>query len=154
MTYTFLFILCFNSFTNAIHCSILIFSYTGAQVYSIYDLIPKKEKIFATEKLKLKPNGPLQKAKKKFEQTLNACLNSKFYALYMKYRYPFIPMGLQLVETVFQLLAFYAYANSTASRCFLSQSRIVWIRCESASILRRNFPDVSCRLYRSFPKQR
>ena len=92
--------------------SVLILAYLVAQALSIYFLLPRKTSHKTNEKDR---KGCLQKV----TDVLTAITNSKLFKLYKKYRYPWIPLVLQLVETFFQILAFYSYVIAVPTRYLL-----------------------------------
>ena len=100
---------------HAIHPSVLIFAYVAAQAYSIYSLVPRKTR---HETKKDGKPGRLKKISR-------AVTKSKIYKFYLMYRYPFIPIGLQIFETTSQMVSFGVYVSSIPTR-FASILQLLW----------------------------
>ena len=105
-----------SSFAHTRHPpSVLIFAYFAAQAYSIYSLVPRETRY---ETKKDGKSGRLNKI-------LRAVTKSKIYKFYQMYRYPFIPIGLQIFETTSQMLSFAIYVSSVPTR-FASILQLLW----------------------------
>lgn len=88
-------------------CSVLIVLYVSAIAYSIYSLIPRKTDHDEEEK-----GGCVGKLTK----FANAVQTSRIFLFYERHRNPWIPLVLQLVEIIFQIVAFFFYVNSVPAR--------------------------------------
>lgn len=92
--------------------SVLILAYVVAQALSIYFLLPRKTILKANEK---DCKGCLQKV----SDISTALTNTTLYKCYKEYRYPWIPLALQFVEMIFQILAFNSYITGVPARYLL-----------------------------------
>ena len=97
----------FKLCARATHSSVLLVAYLAAQAYSIYSLVPRKTKAEPNKKDE-KPGC--------HTQILVAVQKSKMYKFYVTYRYPLIPIGLEIFKITSQMLAFVDYAFSVPTR--------------------------------------
>ena len=56
---------------------------------------------------------------------MTAVKNSEIYNFYLQIRYPWIVLALQLVETIFQILAFYSYVTGVPARYLVTLTNII-----------------------------
>ena len=97
---------------HTIKLSILIFAYVTAQAYSIYSLVPRT----TSHKTKANKKGGELGCRQSINSILHFIVTSKIYKLYKMYRNPFIPIGLQIFETISQMMAFVEYAWAVPTR--------------------------------------
>ena len=97
-------------YAHAIHPSVLIFAYIAAQTFSIYSLVPKEIG------LKTKKDGKPGRLKSFLRAVMKSKIIGTLYTFYKTYRYPFMPIGLQIFETTTQMLSFREYVWSVPTR--------------------------------------
>lgn len=115
--------------------SVIIFAYVAAQAYSIYSLVPRISTRIKQVDKKPEKCGCLK-------EILRAVLKSKIYKLYKIYRYPFIPIGMQIFETTSQMLAFISYVSIIPTRylAVVVVSNIDYVKiCDMLLFVRRVF---------------
>ena len=97
----------FKLCARATHPSFLLVAYLAAQAYSIYSLVPRKIKA-----------EPVKKDEKpgRLKKILVAVQKSKILQFYEAYRYPLIPIGLQIFKNISQMTAFVDYTWSVPTR--------------------------------------